>query len=31
MENLMKDYKWNDPELNSIKNNDLILKLYKNT
>ena len=26
MENLMKDYKWNNPDLNSIKKNELIIK-----
>ena len=30
LENLFKDYKWNDPSLNNIENNDMIneLKLY---
>ena len=27
IENFMKDYKWNDPELNNIENNDLFIKL----
>ena len=27
LENLFKDYKWNNSLLNNIKNNDLILKL----
>ena len=27
IENFMKDYKWNDPRLNNIKNNDLFMKL----
>ena len=31
MENVLKDYKWNDPQLSSIKSNDLILKLDKIT
>ena len=31
MENLLKDYKWNEPELSSIKSNDLITKLDKIT
>ena len=26
MENLLKDYKWNDPNLNNIKKNELIIK-----
>ena len=26
-ENLMKDYKWNNPKLNDIKENELIYKL----
>ena len=26
-ENLMKDYKWNNPKLNDIKKNELIYKL----
>ena len=26
-ENLLKDYKWNDPKLNSLDNNDLLTKL----
>ena len=26
MENMMKDYKWNNPDLNSIKKNELIIK-----
>ena len=26
-ENLMKDYRWNDPKLKSIQNNELITKL----
>ena len=31
LENLFKDYKWNDPSLNDIKNNELIIKLKNNT
>jgi len=27
LENLLQDYKWNNPDLNSIKNNELIYKL----
>ena len=27
LENLFKDYKWNDPKLNRIENNDLIAKI----
>ena len=27
LENLFKDYKWNNPQLNSITNNDLILQI----
>ena len=27
IENFMKDYKWNDPGLNNIENNDLFIKL----
>ena len=27
LENLLKDYKWNNPDLNSIKNIELIYKL----
>ena len=27
LENLFKDYKWNDPELNSIENNKMINEL----
>ena len=27
IENFMKDYKWDDPELNNIENNDLFIKL----
>ena len=27
LENLFKDYKWNNPELNNIENNELINKL----
>ena len=27
LENLLKDYKWNNPDLNTIKNNELIYKL----
>ena len=27
LENLFKDYKWNDPELNDIKNNRMIISL----
>ena len=27
LENLFKDYKWNNPLLNSIKNNEMIMKL----
>ena len=29
LENLIQDYKWNDPNLNSIKNNELIKDLLK--
>jgi hypothetical protein len=28
--NLLKDYKWNDPSLNNINNNELIIQLKKN-
>ena len=31
LENLFKDYKWNDPSLNDIKNNELIIGLKNNT
>ena len=31
MENLLKDYKWNDQKFSSLKTNDLILKLDKIT
>ena len=27
LENLFKDYKWNDPKLNSIDNNELVSKI----
>ena len=27
IENLFKDYKWNDPSLNNIENNNLIIQL----
>ena len=27
LENLLQDYRWNNPDLNSIKNNELIYKL----
>ena len=27
MENLMKDYKWNDPSLNNVENNNLFIQL----
>ena len=27
LENLWKDYKWNNPSLNSVENNDLVFKL----
>ena len=27
MENLLKDYKWNDPSLNDIENNDLFKQI----
>ena len=27
LEILLKDYKWNDPELNKLDNNELILQL----
>ena len=30
LENLFKDYKWNNPELNSIKDNEIIKELLKN-
>ena len=26
-ENLFKDYKWNDPSLNNIENNDILIQL----
>ena len=29
LENLLKDYQWNNPDLNSIKNIELIYKLNK--
>ena len=29
LENLFKDYKWNNPELNNIENNELIIKLKR--
>ena len=29
LENLLKDYKWNNPDLNSIKNIELIYKLQQ--
>ena len=29
LENLLQDYKWNNPDLNSIKNNELIYKLQQ--
>ena len=31
IENLLKDYKWNEPQLSSIKSNELIMKLDKIT
>ena len=31
LENLLKDYKWNDPSLNDIKNNEIIIRLKNNT
>ena len=27
MENFLKDYKWNDPSLNNVENNDLFIQL----
>ena len=30
LENLFKDYKWNNPELNNIQNNKMIIKLKNN-
>ena len=27
LENLLEDYKWNNPELNNIDKNEIILKL----
>ena len=30
LENLLKDYKWNDPSLNNINNNELIIQLKNN-
>ena len=27
LENILKDYKWNDPNLNNIENNSIIIKL----
>ena len=27
MENLLKDYKWNDPSLNNVENNELFIQL----
>ena len=29
LENLLKDYKWNNPKLNNIENNELIIELKK--
>ncbi len=29
LENILKDYKWNNPQLNSIDNNKLLLNLKK--
>ena len=29
LENLFKDYKWNNPSLNNMENNELLLKLKK--
>ena len=29
IENLLEDYNWNNTSLNSIKNNELILKIKK--
>ena len=28
-ENLLKDYQWNNEELNSIENNELMIKIKK--
>ena len=30
IENLLKDYKWNQPELNNIENNEFIFKILNN-
>ena len=30
LENLLKDYKWNEHSLNNIKNNELIIQLKNN-
>ena len=30
MENFLKDYKWNNPDLNNIENNNLFIQLKKN-
>ena len=27
IENLLKDYKWNDPNLNNVENNNLFVEL----
>ena len=29
LENLFKDYTWNNPTLNNLENNDLLIKLKK--
>ena len=29
LENMLKDYKWNNPSLNNVENNDLFIKLKK--
>ena len=29
LENLFKDYRWNNPELNNIKNNEIIKELLQ--
>ena len=29
LENLLKDYKWNNPKLSKIENNELIIELKK--
>ena len=29
LENLIKDYKWNDPSLNNVENNNLFIQLKR--